>query len=110
MAVTSDAVVRNGKVETEESLPAPDGTRVLVIVPDEAIAGVQPLTLRPGEGQEGIPPIPGPEELARNAARLQEVFAHWTEEGPSGDLATWEELEAGLAQHPLQIGEVRLDE
>jgi hypothetical protein len=59
----------------------------------------------------GLPEhLPSDEEWKERAARARELFEQWLSEGPSEDLATWEELKAGLEEHPVSFGEIRLDE
>lgn len=54
--------------------------------------------------------LPTDEEWKERAARFAETLRQWQKEAPSDDLATLEELLAGLKAHPVQFREVHLDE
>jgi hypothetical protein len=59
----------------------------------------------------GLPEhLPSDEEWKERAERAVRLMREWQQEEPSDDLATREELEAGLEQHPVQFRRVRIDE
>ena len=61
-------------------------------------------------GTRGIPPLPTPEEWQERSQRILQLLDEWLLEEPGEDLATWEELERGLKEHPVRFRSVSFDE
>lgn len=54
------------------------------------------------------PPI-SQEEWQERGKRILAMLDEWIAEGPQEDLATWEELEAGLKASPVRFRKVTVD-
>ena len=67
--------------------------------------------LPPGITPSGLPErMPTDEEWQERGARIVQMLRQWEQEEPSEDLATWEELKAGLEANPIRFREFRVDE
>jgi len=102
-------------LELEEPINLDRRVEVIVLFPDlpdiPLAPGLAPDRLVPRvKGPEGLPPLPTPEEWKQRMTEVVRMMSEWEREDESDDLATWEELKAGLDARPFTLREVELND
>lgn len=102
-------------LELDEQINLDRQVEVIVLFPDltddrEMAAPPQGRFIPGLVAPSGLPPFPTPEEWKQRMDEVVQMLGEWESEGGSDDLATWDELKAGLEANPFTLREIELDD
>jgi hypothetical protein len=111
VVLLDEPVPIDGEIEVAVVIPSPAAGKEALTRSWSVLQGLGSQSARSDLMPSGLPKHPpSDQEWRQRATEVREMLERWIDEGPSEDLATWEELKAGLEAHPVRFREFVADE